>query len=184
MIWQDRGKSNMSKKLNATTIEKSTGQSWEKWLEFFKKMKADKLSHQEIADKVQAQGVSAWWSQNLAVAYEQEMGRRVVGQTCKGDFAVSIGKTLDGDMDDGLKWWLQLVKNCKEFSDVSIVKEPTTSSTDKWRYWRCHLDDGSRVTVNFTNKNAEKTTVSIQHEKLTSSDQIEYWRVYWKGLAN
>ena len=35
----------------------------------------------------------------MTIAYEQLIGRRVVGQSCAGDFAASASRTLPGDPD-------------------------------------------------------------------------------------
>ena len=46
---------------------------------------------------------------------------------------------------------------------------------------RCGLADGSRLNINIYQKAADKAALSIQHEKLESEAQVEFWRSYWKG---
>ena len=169
-----------TKTVNVKKIEEITGRSWEQWLTFFKKINADKLSHPEIAEKICDEGVTAWWAQNITVYYEQQTGRRKPGQNCTGKFAVSIGKTLPGSMDAVLEKWLKVVKSHKKFDDLAITREPTISKTEKYRYWRCGFANDSVLNVNFNQKTPDKTTISVQHEKLTSSEEVEHWRAYWK----
>jgi hypothetical protein len=173
----------MAQAISIETLEKNTGKSWDQWLAYFSSIGADQLSHKEIAERVYSEGMApSWWCQMVTVAYEQHIGRRNPGQDCTGEFAVSVGKTLDGTMDEVLARWLKLVDGKIEFSDVAVSRGPDTSSTDKWRYWRCGLADGSRVVVNIYQKSPDKVPISVQHEKIESSEQAEHWRAYWKDF--
>lgn len=49
--------------------------------------------------------ISEWWAQGVTVAYEQIIGRRVVGQSCEGDFAASASRTVPGDPDSVRDRW-------------------------------------------------------------------------------
>ena len=105
-----------TKPINTAAIEKGTGRSWEDWLAFLKSIDAEKLSHKEIAERVAATGdATGWWSQSIAVAFEQSIGRRVPGQDNDGTFQVSATKTLPGTMDEALVAWAALVGDRKEF---------------------------------------------------------------------
>ena len=84
-------------------------------------------------------------------------------------------------MDNALQRWQQLVSDEQEFADVSISRGPDISQTEKWRYWRCGLADGSRVNINIYQKSPDKAALSVQHDKLESEVQVEFWRSYWKG---
>ncbi|HYF96708.1 MAG TPA: hypothetical protein VD947_01570 [Patescibacteria group bacterium] len=170
----------MTKPINIESIEKATGKSWEEWLEFFDSIGAKDLSHKEIAKKLSAEGVPGWWAQNLTVAYEQHIGRRVPGQRSDGKFDISVSKTLDGSMDEALDAWLDLVSGQKEFNNVSIEGEARVSKTEKWRNWRCNLHDGSRVVVGIYQKTPNKAGLGLAHEKLESAERAEKERAFWK----
>lgn len=169
--------------ISPEAIEKGTGRSWSDWLVFFEKIGAANLTHKEIAQKAFDEGgAPSWWCQMVTVAYEQEIGRRVPGQDCNGKFSVSVGKTLSGTMDKVLNDWQRFMAGRKEFSHVAISRGPEVSQTDKWRYWRCGLADGARLNVNIYEKEPGKATLSVQHEKLESVEQVEHWRSYWKSV--
>jgi hypothetical protein len=79
-----------TKPINTAAIEKGTGRSWNEWLAFLESIGAEKLSHKQIAERVTASGhTSGWWSQSIAVAYEQSIGRRLPGQVEDGTFQAS-----------------------------------------------------------------------------------------------
>ncbi|EHR39726.1 hypothetical protein [Alishewanella jeotgali] len=167
--------------MSEAAIEKGSGQSWAHWLALLTARQAEQLSHKDIAILLAEQGVSPWWCQMLAVQFEQYLGRRVVGQDCSGSFSVSVNKTLSGSMDDALAFWQQLVAGEQAFADIPLSRGPDISQTEKWRYWRCGLADGSRLNINIYQKAPDKAALSIQHEKLESEAQVEFWRSYWKG---
>lgn len=170
----------MTKTISDEAIEKGTGRSWSQWLDLLESFDASSLSHKDIAARLGDEGASGWWAQMLTVAYEQHIGRRVPGQDCTGSFAVSVSKTLPGSMDNALERWQELMAGADELSDIALTRGPETSSTEKWRYWRCGLADGSRVNVHIHQKSPDKAALGIQHDKLESEAQVEHWRAFWK----
>jgi hypothetical protein len=44
--------------------------------------------------------------------------------------------------------------------------------SEKWRYWRCGLDDGSRIVVTIGDKPPAKSVLSVQHERLDSAEEV------------
>jgi hypothetical protein len=70
----------------------------------------------------------------------------------------------------------------KELGGVRVSREPRQSVTEKWCYWRCGLQDGTRVTVTIGAKTPNKTLLAVQHEKLQTGDEIEHWRAFWNDL--
>ena len=171
----------MPQAISIKAIVNHTGKSWDQWLEVFERIGASKLSHKEIAQTLHDLGEAGdWWAQMVTVAYEQHIGRRIPGQDCDGNFAVSVGKTLDGSMEEVLARWTSLVAGAQDFSDIAISRGPETSQTEKWRYWRCGLADGSRISVNIYQKSPGKAALSVQLERLESCEQVEHWRAYWK----
>jgi hypothetical protein len=172
----------MSELISDKAIERSTGDSWNTWLDRLDKMGASNLPHKEIAAKLISEyQVTGWWAQSLTVRYEQVIGRRQPGQSNAGDFSVSVSKTLDGSLDDGLHWWLKKVQARTEFNGVPIISSSTTD-TEKWRHYRAALKDGSRVIVGIYAKTPKKAGFGLQHDKLPTAEAAEAWRAYWKSL--
>lgn len=168
---------------NIKSLETGTGKSWEEWLQFLDGIHAKDLPHDEIAKKVNEHGANAWWSQGVTVTYEQHIGRRLPGQTCDGDFQVTVSKTVVGNMNDTLAKWTASVEGITQFDGVKITRIPTTSQTEKWRYWRCGLEDESSISVNIQNKPGnEKSILAINHNKIQRFEDLERWRSFWKAF--
>jgi hypothetical protein len=173
----------MVKPISTTNFETATGRSWQEWVAFLDGIDAHNLSHTEIASRIFDTGkASSWWAQSITVAYEQYIGRRVPGQDHKGAFTAAVSKTCAGTMDEVLARWAGFMAKRKELDGIRVSREPEQSVTEKWRYWRCGLNNGTRVNVTIGPKAPGKALLAIQHEKLETTDDVERWRLFWKGL--
>ncbi|HUC20676.1 MAG TPA: hypothetical protein VMR98_04240 [Candidatus Polarisedimenticolaceae bacterium] len=47
-----------------------------------------------------------------------------------------------------------------------------------------HGAPGTRISVPMYQKAPGKVALSVQHEKLESTEQVEHWRAYWKELLS
>lgn len=172
---------------NTAGIARATGRPWDEWVSLLESAGARDLNHTAIA-RLTLQHMPAtveqpeWWAQGTAIAYEQHAGLRVPGQSCDGDFQLSTSRTVAGDRDHALAVWLELVDGREEFGGVPVEAPAATSSTEKWRYWRVPLADGTRVAVNISDKPGGKASVGVNHTKLDSAEAIDFWRPIWKAL--
>lgn len=163
-------------------ITVATGRSLPDWFAFLTAHQACHLSHQQIAALLKTQpGVSDWWAQQLTVKFEQHLGKRLPGQDCNGQFKLSVNKTLSGGLDEALTLWLAAVAGIQSFNQVQFKALPRVSQTEKWRYWRCELADGSRLALHIQQKTTDKVALSLQHEQLTTAEALEHWRSFWKA---
>ncbi|MFC4874361.1 hypothetical protein [Negadavirga shengliensis] len=163
------------------SIKKATGKTWSYWFDYLDRINAGQFSHKEIADKLhELDGVTGWWAQTITVEYERKIGRREVGQTCEGDFQASASKTLPGTMDHVFFLWQEFVRDMDRFNHVAYDSVPQLSETQKWRYWRVNLKDGSRVSIIINQKSEGKVLLAVNQEKLTDAKAVEDWKAYWK----
>src|SRR5262245_57645204 len=138
----------MTRAIDIAAVERGTGKAWRDWLAFLGQIGACQLPHKEVARRVRKEcSVNGWWAQSVAVAYEQHIGRRVPGQQGDGGFQVSVSKTFPGSMDTVLARWQAAVEGREQVAGIAITRGLEVSRTDQWRYWRCGLADGSRVSV-------------------------------------
>ncbi|MBA4609275.1 hypothetical protein H1W00_12365 [Aeromicrobium sp. Marseille-Q0843] len=175
----------------AASITKATGTAWTAWDEWLTEQGAQELPHPDIArlalKRVHELGIThhaangkpfndGWWAQTIAIEYGHQHGLREKGQLSAGDHAVSASKKVVGSLDELLDRWLALVAGQDAFDGVVLAEEPRVSSTEKWRYWRAKLSDGSTVKVDVS---ADR--IAIQHAGLASTAEGERWRPYWKA---
>lgn len=178
----------------AASITRATGTEWGDWEAWLTAQGARDLPHPDIArlalQRVQELGITqhaangkpfndGWWAQTIAIEYGHQHGLREKGQLSAGDHAVSASKKVVGSLDELLERWLALVAGQDTFDGVALSQEPRVSSTEKWRYWRAKLEDGSVVKVDVS---ADR--IAIQHAGLASAADGERWRPYWKTLLS
>ncbi len=163
-------------------VKSATGKCWSEWKAILDAMGAAELPHKEIAIRLSAEGVAPWWRQMVTVEYERMIGRRAVGQTCDGKFSASLSKTVAGDMDGALHRWEKLTEEMVEFCGALACDEPRTTSTEKWRYWRLDLEDGSKVAASMHNKAKDKASIGINHDGLADGDAVTKSKHFWKML--
>ena len=169
------------KSLTDEAVVKATGKGWDKWFILLGQEKADKLTHKEIAKLLSEQHkVDGWWAQSIAVEYERHLGRRQVGQVKDGTFHTAVSKTILGNIDQAFELWLNAVREEKELNSIPLAEKPAISKSEKWRYWRVNLQNGSKVAITVGTKTAEKSTLTFSNEKLKSKDDINTWKVFWR----
>lgn len=166
---------------HAARLENGTGTSLAEWTDRLDAAGGRDLDHTAIARMlVERWEVEEWWAQGVTVAYEQVIGRRVVGQSCDGDFSASASRTVPGTPTQVRDRWDAFMTEARR--DGLGLEEPSLSDTDKWRYWRAAVADGSRVSVNITAKDEGRSTLGIEHKGLETADARTAWKDAWKGV--
>lgn len=175
-------------------VVKATGKSWDEWFKILDSADASKMPHKDIVRMLHDKGLirkrkdwpedknfnAGWWAQSIVVGYEEKIGRRVFGAKTAGNYSVTVGKSLAGTPDDVLKIWQGLVKEKTEFNKVKIEGDSRISSTDKWRYWKVDLVDGSKIMAATGPKVNNQSAFSVTMDKLKGEKEVEMWRRYWK----
>ncbi|WP_062948802.1 MULTISPECIES: hypothetical protein [Brachybacterium] len=166
---------------HAARLENGTGTSLAEWTDRLDEAGGRDLDHTAIARLlVERWDVEGWWAQGVTVAYEQVIGRRVVGQSCDGDFSASASRTVPGTPAQVRDRWDAFMTDARR--DGLGLEEPSLSDTDKWRYWRAAVADGSRVSVNIAAKDEGRSTLGIEHKGLETADARTAWKDAWKGV--
>lgn len=162
----------------AASIEAATGVALTTWTRRIEEAGGRDLDHAAIARLLpQRWDITEWWAQSVTVAYEQVIGRRVVGQSCAGDFSASASRTLTGDPDAVLaRWDAFMTAQRRERLGLGAGD---LSSTARWRYWRAALTDGSRLSVNITAKDENRSTLGLEHKGIASAEDREAWKAAW-----
>lgn len=180
----------MTTPANVKSLETGSGIAWSEWVPWLDARGAAELDHPAIAhlvlERIEQTGRSRspeWWAQGVTVAYEQHIGRRAPGQRCTGDFSATVSKTLPGTMDEVLARWVAACEPLDAFDGVPLDGAPRTSRTDKWRYWRASLDDGTALSVNIQQKpSGDRSICSVNHDKLPEATDVDRWKTFWKGF--
>ncbi len=181
------------------SVERNTGIGQEEWLTYFEPHRS--LDHTALAKLALARIVESheagnpalanrslqWWAQGVTALYEQHIGRRQEGQRCDGAYGASASKTVPGSMDEVAdRWALFVQERLSEVEGIAWASEPRCTATDKWRYWRCELENGAPVSVNISARpsaaGAAKCGIAVEMRKLGSSDEATAFKNIWKAV--
>src|SRR5437588_3077023 len=92
-------------RMSDAAVQAKTGKNWPEWFAVLDKAGAAKMTHKQIAAHLlERLGVSSWWSQMVAVGYEQERGLRQKHQTSAG-YQISRSMTVAVPIDRLYSAW-------------------------------------------------------------------------------
>ena len=176
-----------------------TGRSLEEWTVLLDAEGFRERPHKEIAAYLSSKrGLSPWWSQEVTVQYEKNIGRRITGQTESTGFQLGVSRTLPVPApqlwrwlisDAGVSWFagsvpggyftLDGVRVSREGiqSELRVLKK---DSHLRMRWKLPGWDDFSTLQIRVNPKGGNKATLSIHQEKLSGQKAREDMLIYWK----
>lgn len=175
-------------------FSRSTGRSAAEWQTHIENRAADlgrgiqELSHRDMVAIAQTEDVTDWWAQGIAVEIERRIGRRKVGQTVTGSISAGVSKTVPGQWGDVFQSFSTFMANGgTTLLPSAAAGEPAISATEKWRYWRCSFQDGSKANLDcsaVSGSNQPKTRLSMKHDGLASMEARDATRSHWRKVLN
>src|SRR5262245_7672737 len=85
----------------------ATGKKWIHWMIEIRRVDAENMKHKDIAAMLEKKfKLSPWWAQNITVRFEQEIGRRMPGETCEGTYQANISKIMVGSVEEKFGEWI------------------------------------------------------------------------------
>tara|TARA_B110001454_G_C12723308_1_gene436521 strand:+ start:62756 stop:63406 length:651 start_codon:yes stop_codon:yes gene_type:complete len=184
------------------SIIKHTGKSWDTWIEVLKKAGAENLSHKEIVQLLNTKyKLKPWFQQIVTGGFEVHIGRRREGENEKGEYTVTVTKTLPVDQKtlwkfitsiEGLAVWLKPMDEFKIvkgatfeviggiFGEVRTVKSPIQFRL-RWEDSDWVKKTVVQVYVHPRPKN--KSMFGLTHEGLANPRIKEKQRSYWKNAV-
>jgi len=158
-------------------VMKKTGKDWAEWVAVIDKAGAKTMDHKEIVAIVREKhGVGSWWQQMVTVGYEQARGKREVHQTSSG-YQVSVSKTVNVPLKELFHAREDDRARAKWLPGSPFVVRKTTAIKSLRASWK---DGRSGVDVYFYSKGEHKSQVSLQHNRLSGSDEVTRMRSLWR----
>lgn len=175
-----------TKSSNIPAIANATGIGWDQWCTLLRDGGADGLTHKAIAELAFTRmgptvDNPGWWAQSVAVAYEQQIGRRLPGQAQDGTFNGSVSTTVEAQLDNALERWVACVQDRDEFNGCQLSQPARISGSERWRYWRADFSDGTKTQVDIGLK-GEKSSLAINITKAESPEQVSDWKQFWRQI--
>ena len=173
----------MADNISTESIENATGRSLADWIAELDAAGGRDLSHAEIARYLESKfTLPPTWTQWVTIAYERAIGRRVIGQNCDGEWVARGTKTLscpDG-LDGAMAVWLNYLAGRTELNGIALNGTGRVSYSEKWRYWRADLADGSKIALNISLKPDGKAAIGLEQRPINTKEEMEEWKAFWK----
>jgi hypothetical protein len=157
-------------------VRRRTGRDWKEWLALLDAEGAASMPHKEIALLLyERYDLDGWWAQMVTVGYERLRGRRATNQTCDGDFQANASRTFPVPVSRLFEAWNDPAIRAKWLGEAVVVRTAT-----KNRSMRITWSDGTgSVEPWFTAKGPRKSSVGVQHRKLSSPAEVARARAFW-----
>ena len=160
-------------------VESKTGKNWSRWFKHLDAAGGKKMTHQEIAAHLSDKhGVRPWWTQMIAVTYEQARGLRDKHQK-PGGYEISVSRTIDASVGKAYKAWID-EKTRKKWLPATFTIRKATSN----KIIRINWEDGkTSLSASFYQKGPGKCQVVAQHGKLADAKSAEKMKKVLGGGA-
>lgn len=165
-------------RMSDEAVKAKTGKVWKEWFAILDRAGAKKMSHQEIARYLHTEeGIGPWWTQMVAVTYEQAKGLRKKHQKPDG-YQVSASKTINAPIEMLYESFVN-VKLQKKWLDQDGLEIRTATANKSMRItW---ADKKTSVEVAFYPKSETKSMVTVQHSKLPTETAAAKLKAFWKN---
>ena len=162
-------------------VARATGKAWDQWLAILDKAGAVAMSHKAIAALLSEKfGVPPWWSQMVAVGYEQARGLREPHQKADG-FAASASRTVAAGLDRLYGAWTDPALRAVWLGGAPIEVKRATDGKSMRIAWKA---GGSSVDVNFYPAGAGRSRVQVEHGRLADEKARAAQKSFWGGALD
>ena len=166
--------------MSDAAVKAKTGKTWDEWFAILDGAGAITMTHTEMARYLaETQHFSGWWSQMVAVTYEQARGLRDKRQRPDG-YQVSASKVLNVPVAALYQAWDEAKARGRGhwLGEKRLVVRKATPQKSMRMTW---ADGKTSVEVNFYAKGPDKSQVTVQHGKLPSATEGERMQAYWRA---
>ncbi len=161
--------------LSDDAMRTATGKGWDDWTDLIDAWPGHTDGHTAIAAYlVEQHGVDSWWAQGVTVGYERIVGIRLPYQRPDGTFTASKSRTVAIDADV----IREMLLNESDRADLFGGLRTTLRSGLTAKVVRLDLA-GATVQIALDATGDGRTKISIAHERLGKSEEVEEWKFFW-----
>lgn len=162
-------------RMSDEAVESKTGKTWSRWFKHLDAAGAKKMSHQEIAAHlVEKHGVRPWWTQMIAVTYEQARGLREKHEKPSG-FEISVSRTIDAPVGKAFKAWTD-EKTRKKWLPANLTIRKAITNKSLRITWEGGM---TSLAVAFLPRGDGKSQVVAQHSKIPDAKAAAKMKTFW-----
>lgn len=167
--------------IGTDAVARATGKAWDQWLAILDKAGAIAMPHKAIASLLAGRyRVPSWWSQMLAVGYEQARGLRKPHQKADG-FAASASRTVAAGVDRLYGAWADPKLRALWLGAAPVQVRRYTDGKSMRITWTA---GGSSVDVTFHPLPGGRSRVQVEHGRLADAGKRAAQKDFWSGALD
>jgi uncharacterized protein YndB with AHSA1/START domain len=167
-------------RMSDEAVESKTGKNWSRWFKHLDAAGAKKMTHQEIAAHLSDKHeVRAWWTQMIAVTYEQARGLRDKHEKPEG-YEISVSRTMAAPVGKAFKAWTD-ERTRKKWLPARLTVRKATANKSMRLSWE---DGKTSLAVAFLPKGTGKCQVVAQHGKLADAKAAAKMKTFWSNALD
>ncbi len=168
-------------RISHEALQLKTGKNWQEWFAILDKVGAKRMNHAQIAAYLyKKRSMPRWWSQTVAVGYEQARGLREVHERPDG-YEISVSRTVGVPVSALYRAWVDQKARSRWLSSTPITIRKANANKYLRVTW---ADNKTSLEVNFYQKGTSKTQVTVQHAKLAGSKAAAKMKTYWSSTLD
>lgn len=197
----------------ASAVERATGRDQEAWNRHIAGLDVAESGHQRIVSYLyENEQLSYWWAQEITVAYEKSIGRRVTGQTQDGRFQLGVTRTIpvssrrlwslltssafvarllrdkegseEGSWTDAQDERLASLDLDREDAISAHTTTFASGSHVRMRWTDPAWDDHSILQIRVTERSPDRSSVTFHQERLPSLASRDRLKERWRRVAD
>jgi hypothetical protein len=161
--------------MSDAAVTKATGRGWSDWVDLLDRSGAASKPHREIAIEARRLGAGDWWAQSVSVGYERIRGLRAIGQRRGGAWEANRSRTFPVDVETLFDAFSKPARRSKWLGRMKLTVRKETRPKSMRITW----EDATSVQLYFAPKGESKSSVAVQHTKLTSKEAADGMREWW-----
>lgn len=177
---ESSGTTGVRLKTSDENIRRRTGRGWEEWFALLDEWGAEDRTHREIARWLaEQQGAVplAWNVQAVVASYELARGLRVVGEKEDG-FAITASRTVAVPVERLYDAFVDAAERERWLPDGELSQRTATRPRSARFDWG---DGHTRVNVTFLAKDQGRSTIALEHRRLSNAEEADGMKTYWRG---
>ncbi len=193
----------MKDRIAEDKVVKATGHGWDHWFGVLNSFAVQGYDHTSAAKHlVEKHGVSMWYAQTITIQYEQERGLRGKRQKTSGEFECSVSRTISAPLASCWNAWanaedLSAWMNCQHQQEFVVAGRYSNSDGDmgeftiiepmqriRFTWEHPNHKPGSRVTIEFSEKEDARTLVRLVHGRLADTAEADDLSKAWGQMMD
>ena len=157
-------------------VVEATGRGWDEWCDLIEAWPGRADGHTAIASHLEFEhDVDGWWAQTVTGGYERIAGLRLPHQMPDGTFTANKSKTITADAEI----IVEMLRHPDDHTALFPGHETELRSRPGAKAIRIAIGNGV-VVIGVEARPNSRAKVTIMHEKLPTSEDVERWKFYWQ----